>query len=586
MVAPRTGLSRTADGNSHIANVGEVNMRPPTIIAGVSLLALGLASTPLLHAEASRHVFNVKDYGATGQKTDDARQAIQRAVDVCAKAGGGTVLLPPGKYTSGTIHLRSYVRLCIDSGAVLYASTAATAFDKGALLYAEDAENITIEGRGTIDGQSAYKWQTNEEHYDSIEINRILAQARADARKERLIRPYPLPNAHPHMVLLLRCNDVRIAGLSFLHSPSWTIRPCRCQRLKIDGLYIYTSLKEAVWADGIDPDGCKDVHISNCTIETGDDAIVFYSVTDYGPALPCENITVTNCRLSSASAALKFCDGNANCVRNVTVDNCVISDSNRGIAFMVEQGGSVENVVLSNLVINCHRFDWFWWGDGDPIHFEITGRRMPGETKHSSQPGGSIRNVIIRNVIAHGEGTCEIAGHPKSWLENVSLENIRLFIATNPGSPYDKSVHAMQFQYAKNLKVKDVEVNWQKPGLEKWESALSFSDVKGLRVDGFFGGPAKYGDCPDLSGATRSGDPKMGLSPSPQSDIPAVVLDKVQDATITGCKPRPGTRVFLKVQASESKDIYVVGNELHGVKTPVQLDGRAEEGTVKVSGNF
>ena len=87
-------------------------------------------------------------------------------------------------------------------------------------------------------------------------------------------------------------------------------------------------------------------------------------------------------------------------------------------------------------------------------------------------PGGSIRNVIIRNVIAHGQGTCLITGHPKSWLENISLENVKLFISTDPSSPYDKSIHAMQFQYAKNLKVKDVEVNWEKPEWNKWESAL------------------------------------------------------------------------------------------------------------------
>ena len=90
------------------------------------------------------------------------RRPSKAAVDACAKAGGGTVLLPPGKYTSGTIHLRSHVRLSIDGGAVLYASTNPAAFDKSSLLYAEDAENITIEGRGTVDGQAAYEWQTNE----------------------------------------------------------------------------------------------------------------------------------------------------------------------------------------------------------------------------------------------------------------------------------------------------------------------------------------------------------------------------------------------------------------------------------------
>ena len=93
---------------------------------------------------------------------------------------------------------------------------------------------------------------------------------------------------YPRLVLLLRCTDVRIAGLKFLHSRSWTINPYACHRLTIDGVYIYSDPKEAVWADGIDPDGCTDVHISNSTIDTGDDALVFYSARprSRGPALP------------------------------------------------------------------------------------------------------------------------------------------------------------------------------------------------------------------------------------------------------------------------------------------------------------
>ena len=149
---------------------------------------------------------------------------------------------------------------------------------------------------------------------------------------------------YPHMVFLVRCKNVRIAGLSFLRSPSWTIYPYASERLVIDGIYIHTSQTEGVWADGIDPDGCKDVRISNSTIETGDDAIVLYSFNISGPPLPCENVTITNCRLSSASAALKFCDCNINCIRNVTVDNCVIDGANRGIAFMITMGGYVENI--------------------------------------------------------------------------------------------------------------------------------------------------------------------------------------------------------------------------------------------------
>jgi polygalacturonase len=135
-----------------------------------------------------------------------------------------------------------------------------------------------------------------------------------EATRKPLMRPFPtgFPNetVYPRLVLLLRCVDVRITGLKFLRSRSWTINPYACKRLVIDGVSIYSSQKEGVWADGIDPDGCQDVRIANSTIETGDDAIVFYSTDNWGPVLPTENVTVTNCRLSSSSSAIKFCDGN------------------------------------------------------------------------------------------------------------------------------------------------------------------------------------------------------------------------------------------------------------------------------------
>jgi Glycosyl hydrolases family 28 len=376
---------------------------------------------------------------------------------------------------------------------------------------------------------------------------------------------YPNRKLYPHLILLLRCKDIRIAGLSFLRSPSWTINPYACERLTIDGVYIHTSLKDGVWADGIDPDGCKDVRIANSTIETGDDAIVFYSSNIWGPPLPCENITITNCRLSSASSALKFCDGNMNSVRNVTIDNCVITGSNRGIAFMVYDGGYIDNVVLSNLVVNCDRFDWFWWGNGDPIYFTIQRRSesLGRPLKPDEPPAGSIRNVIIRNVIAHGKGSCLITGHRDSWLDHVSLENIKLFLSTDPAAGYDRTVNAMQFRFARHLTVKDVEVVWDKPELAKWQSALHFEDVKGLTLDNFVGRAAK-----------------------PQSDTPAIIFNRVSGADVRNSKAQPGTQVYLKIQGATSEGIYLVGNELHEARIPWQVESDVKDGTVRVAGNY
>ena len=391
-------------------------------------LLLALVFGPVSLAASGEAIYNIRDYGATGRRPDDARPAIQQAIDAAGAAGGGTVYMPPGSYTSGTLHLHSHVRILIDSGATVYASLDSKAFDKAALFYGEGVDNITIEGRGTVDGQATYMWRANGNFDDAlIRENMLLAKALGKPLMRSFPSGFPTEQMYPHLVLLLRCKDVRIAGLSFVRSRSWTINPYACERLTIDGVYIASSLKDAVWADGIDPDGCKDVRISNSTIETGDDAIVLWSSNIYGPALPCENITVTNCRLSSASSALKFCDGNMNCIRRVTVDNTVITDSNRGIAFMVFDRGYVSDVVLSNMTIDCRRHDWFWWGDGDPIHFDIKRRsEVDGTPQPNEPPAGSIRNVTIRNVIAHGQGTSMIHGHPDSWLDGVSLDNIKL----------------------------------------------------------------------------------------------------------------------------------------------------------------
>jgi polygalacturonase len=432
-------------------------------------------------------VYNVKDYGATGNKQDDARPAIQQAIDACGKSSGGTVYVPPGEYTSGQLHLRSGVRLYLEGGATIFASLDGHQFDpppKSALLSGEDLHDIALEGRGTIDGQASYEWQPNDFTDFYIRPNQLQMEALGKPLLRSFPSGYRTETVSPRLVLLLRCQDVRIAGLKFIRSRSWTINPYACKRLVIDGVYVYSSSKEGVWADGIDPDGCQDVRIANSTIETGDDAIVLWSADIWGPALPTENVTVTNCRLSSSSSALKFCDGNSNAVRRVTIDNVVITNSNRGLAFMVFDGGVVEDVVISNVSIETPRFDWFWWGDGDPIHFNIKRRSEVDGTKRDHEPpAGKIRNVSISNVIAHGTGTSAINGHPDSWLENVHLDNVRLFVSHDPAAAYENTRTAMALRQARNFSMRDCEIRWEQPHSATWRSGFAAEDVDDLLLD-------------------------------------------------------------------------------------------------------
>lgn len=528
-----------------------------TILGGTFLLALAACREPAASEEPAAvpgAVFNVRGYGATGIKDDLAQEAIQKAVDACAEAGGGTVLLPPGDYTSGTVHLRSHVRLYLEGGATLHSIHDKSRFDRDALLYGEDLVGVTIEGRGVIDGGGAYDRRLKGDHEDDfIRPN----QLEMEALGLPLMRSFPKPDRYGKLLLLVRCRDVRIAGVTFLDSPSWTMHPVQCERLVIDGVTIRTSLTDGVWADGIDPDGCRDVRIANCTIETGDDALVFYSMDWFGPARPCEDITVTNCRLSSASSAVKFCDGNIAGIRNVTIDNCVITKSNRGVAFMTFDGGVVENVVLSNLTIETVRHEWFWWGDGEPFHFNIKKRSEvhAGWPPERDRPAGAIRNVKVQNVIARGFGSSVCNGHPDSWLDGISFENVKLTVARDPDAAYDKAVHGLVFKQARNLRLRDVEIAWEGPPSPRWESGLAFSEVQGLTVDGV----------------------RTVQSPANET-APAILFDRVDDAVIRHCQAAPGAGTFLLFAGEATKDILLERNDFRKARLPYAFgDGAAPQ---------
>jgi polygalacturonase len=527
--------------------------------AGASILAV-LALFPAGRgagsAAAPAGAFNIRDYGATGMKTDDAQASIQKAVDACSRAGGGMVYVPPGEYSTGTIHLRSGVRFHVEAGATLYSAKRKEAFDKDALFYGEDVDGITLEGRGTIDGQGAYERRLKGDfHDDFIYPN----QVEMEKLGWPLVRSFPRSDQFGKLVLLLRCRDVRIAGLSFVDSPSWTMHLYGCRRTVIDGVFIRSSLADGVWADGIDPDGCQDLRIANSTIETGDDALVFYSMNWFGPALPCENITVTNCRLSSASSAIKFCDGNMNAVRNVTISNCVITKSNRGLAFMNFDGGVVENVVISGLIIDCVRHEWFWWGDGEPFHFNIRKRSEVHRNfkPQDDRPAGVIRNVKISNVIARGMGASVCEGHPDSALDGITMENVRLAVAHDPGAPYDKTVNALIFRKARNLRLRNIEIAWEPPLYRNWRSALVLDDVENAGLSGIEGRQAG------------------------SSDAPAILFRDVRDARIRDCRAPAGTRVFFGVSGPRSEALRFSNNDTRAAQTALASDADVPPSAIK-----
>jgi hypothetical protein len=536
----------------------------------LSALMVGVFASARLSAGTGIAIFNVKDYGATGIKAENARPAIQKTIDECAKAGGGMVYLPPGDYTSGTLHMRSHVRLHLEAGATLYASTRDSEYDfiaqqSSALLLGENLENITFEGRGTVDGEIEYDHRPDNIQDFYIKDNKDLMLSLGKSIMRAFPKGYPDRKVYPHLLLLVKCKDVRVAGLTFRRSPSWTFRPYQCERLVIDGIHIFSSLEDGVWEDGIDPDGCKDVLISNSVIETGDDALVFYSTDSYGPARACENITVTNCRFSSASSAIKFCDGNQVAVRNVLIANSIINNSNRGLAFMTFDGGYVRDVLVSNVTIDTRRFDWFWWGDGDPFHFRSLRRKEINREKPlpTDPPAGVIRDVKLQNIIARGKGTSMIEGHPDAWLDGIDFENIKLYLTTDPKADYNKGSSAMKVRWARNFKMRNVEVHWEDPIPPNWQNALDFQDVSGIELDNVSARQSRAGET-----------------------APAVTFDQAQDVVVRNSRPQEGTGVFLNFKGDKTQRVVLRDNDFRRAKVPYRAEKSVKASEIRTLNNI
>ena len=506
---------------------------------------------------SSGAVFNIKDYGATGEKSRNCQAAIQKTIDACAKLGGGVVYVPPGEYTSGQITLRSNIRFYIEAGATIYGSRDANDWQesKRALIYGENLQNISIEGYGTLDGQAEHKWFPFAQKQDDS-----MLQCRIDAIKAAGITDMPFAKwTLPvyKMIVLVNCKDVQIKGISLLNSPIWNIHPRRCERLLIDGVYIYSSLIDGVNSDGIDPDCCKDVRISNCIIETGDDCISLKSdARRGGESGPCENIMITNCRFTSASAAVKIGDEIFSPIRHVLIDNCVIRNSHRGFAFMILDGGEVSDVIISNLTIECSRHDWFWWGQGDPFYFMI-GKR------NENSGLGKFKNILIKNVIARAKGSSIISGHPDSPLEGITLDNVKIFMSIDPNNYFQEAVNGIECQNADDLTLRDIEIVWDKPASKKWRSALYLKDIGNLTLDGFVGRQA-YTD----------------------ANEPAVVLDQVDGANIRNCKAMPGTGEFLHFSGDKTKDILLFGNDFSKAKVQYGQGQEVNKNAIRALNNI
>jgi hypothetical protein len=511
--------------------------------------------------------YNVYDFGAKGNGLSVDTEAIQEAINTCFQKGGGIVILPSGTFLTGTLYLRSQVHLELSLGATLLASRNQSDYPVRALIFGENLENIVIGGQGTINGQAEYRWDVDTG-------NNLYADGVPSDFHPTFKRPFPV-SPNPKIIQLVNCNNVTVQDITILKSPSWTIHPWGCKNVHIDGVTIENELEIGAWTDGIDPDGCQDVWITNCRVTAGDDAIAIKTTDNFGTPKPCENIVISNCILTSASSGIKIGTETKADIRDVTVSNCIIKGSNRGLGIIVRDTAHVSNIHYSDITIDCKRHNYFWWGNGDPFFFVVWKR--PKATKH-----GSISNVSVNNVRANICGTGLIEG-VSGQLKNISFQNVILNILPEYVSNYESGSgpYLSEHYYYDKIFPK---------GDDKYflgKSALRFLNVKELHLDNiriYFPEniSSKWKNAIQCEDITDLGITELSIKQAKSNDSPLLLFKNVQNALIRNSVAEDHTNLFLKIQGEMTENIRLQYNDLSKVKNPVVIEPESLIKMVKI----
>ena len=379
---------------------------------------------------AEQQVYNIVDYGAQRDSRVMATQAIADAIAAAGKDGGGTVYVPAGTFITGAVLLRSNIELRLSPGAVLSFSTDPVDYPvvesrwegvkrqvHASCIYAEDAVNVSITGSGTLEGNGAPWWNKHRNHPEELE--------------------YPRPT----LIGFNHCSRVTIKDITLLNSPSWTVNPILCSNVTIDNISILNPA-DSPNTDGINPESCSGVRISNCNIDVGDDCIAIKAGTeDTAERVPCENISITNCTMVHGHGAVVLGSEMSGDIRNVTISNCVFKETDRGIRMKSRRGrgGIIEDIRVSNIVmegvicpftLNLYYFcgpkgkeKYVWDKNPYPVTAETpTFRRI------------HFANITARNVHA---AAGFLYGLAEQYVSEITFNNIDISMAKDavPGHP-------------------------------------------------------------------------------------------------------------------------------------------------------
>jgi polygalacturonase len=508
-------------------------------------IALNLAVTTASgQSPPSGGFFNVLDYGGKPDGQTKCTDAIRKAIDAATAKGGGTIYFPSGTYLTGPIRLQSHITLFVDAGATLRFSTnfddylpmvpsrwegiAVTNFSP--LIYAYRADHIAIVGRGTLDGQGQAWWSalarlsgrgatpTKWQEEFVSRNQKIIAEMNYAALTRGFLRP---PFIQP-----FECSNILIEGITITNSPFWTVTPVYCENVTVRAATITNPTSPNT--DGINPDSCRNVHISDCYISVGDDCITIKSGRDADArriGRPIENVTIANCTMANGHGGVVIGSEMSGGVKNITIANCVFDGTDRGIRMKSTRGrgGVVEDVRVSNIVMRNIR--------EEAMLLTMFYTRTSPEPLSERTP--AFRNIHFSGITGDARIACDLTGLEELPIENITFNDIQLETKTG-----------FVMKDAKDIELHNVKVNTESGPV------LTANTTDGLELD-----------------AVKTAKPHAGT--------PVIELGQVKNVFVHGCVAAPGTETFLRVSESSAAEVTMEGNQFKQAKTPMQ----------KVSGN-
>ncbi len=521
-------------------------------------LALLFCFAPCLaYAAKADSALDVRDFGAKGDGTSKDTNALQSAIDK-ASAAGGTVLIPPGNYPSGTLHLRSNITLRIEKGARLMFSPDDADFDayEGLpyhLAASPDKRESrpataasTPEVRRRLAAPPAYDdTETSYAHYallsgDGVRNVSIEGSGEIDGNRPKRGGPKPIAFKNSEWI--------SIRGITIRNAPNYNISLMGTDHVEVEGVKLLNG-----FADGIDPDNCHFVRITNSYIDSWDDAICPKASFALGKRRGTEHLVVANCILRTNSNNFKFGTESEGDFKNVSVTNCVMlrRDSGRrplsGISIESVDGANVDGVVISNVSMEDVLA---------PIFIRLGTRARAME----NPAPGTVKNVSIRNVTATGVSLASsITGVAGGRVQDVSIDGLNVTVEGGGA--------------VRGLDVPEVEAKYPESNMF---GEFPSSAVYGRHVDGLTLHNIKvHALQPDPRPAVVMDDvTRLDVSDFESTNVPPdqplLLFRNVVGALLYGNRLSSPAAAFLKVAGPNSADIALRANDFTTVKNPVQ----------------